>query len=343
MHKILTSQSKRPLVWLAVITVASVLPLAMNDPYWRYLLVLTLIFGTLAISLDIIIGDMGQFSFGHQALFGMSAYVTAILSVKLDMPVGPSMVFGILFSTLLGFIVALIALKRARGLYLAIITLGVGQVIQVVMTSWYELSGGISGIPMVPPVSYYSSTNGWVPLYSELGSYYVALAILCLSAYVVHAWRRSRNGRAVAAIRDNEQQSSALGINPYWHYVAAFTLASALAGVAGVIFAHFSGQVGPQSLGLYYMFWLLVMVVVGGSRSLIGPVVGAWIFVFVPEFLSFAQEWRTIIFGALLLVTILVLPKGIIPSLQDSLTSWMRSKGKDAGALTPNSLTTKTK
>lgn len=290
------------------------LPLLVQSPYWRHLLVLTLIFGILAISLDIIVGTMGQFSFGHQTFFGLAAYTTAILTTRLQWPVWCGSIAGIAVAASAGFIVGWVALRRARGLYLAIITLGVAQMVWLVARNWFDLTGGQSGIAMVPPLSIYVPGRGILPIYDEAANYYVVLAVLLVVVYVVTAWRRSRSGQAVAAIRENERLAESIGIQPRRYFLHAFVLAATLAGVSGVLYGHFNGQVAPLSLSVYYMFWLLVMVIVGGASTILGPIVGAGIFVFVPEWLQWADEYRIVIFGILLFGSVLGMPRGIVPT-----------------------------
>jgi len=313
------------LIWLAI---GSVLPLIVQDPYFRYLMVLTIIFAILSLSLDVIVGLMGQFSFGHQAFFGISAYTTAVLTTKLALPVWLGFGAGIFVAGLLGLIVGLIALRRTRGLYLAIITLGFGQIVWLVASNWFDLTGGLSGIALIP-----SPRIGGINLNTEFEYYYFALVMLVLTAYTVELFRRSKTGRAVSAVSENEELARSVGINPFKVYVVAFTLATTLAGLAGVTYAHFTTHVAPNSLSLYYMFWMLVMVIVGGRGTILGPIVGAFIFVFVLEWLDFAQEWKLVIFGFILLLSVLFLPAGIVPSLKtftrrafDGVVEWRRSR-----------------
>ena len=313
------------LVWLAI---GAILPLVVQDPYLRYLMVLTLIFAILGLSLDIIIGLMGQFSFGHQAFFGVAAYTTAVLTTKLELSVWLGFVAGIFAAGVLGLIVGIISLRRTRGLYLAIITLGFGQIVWLLAKNWYGLTGGLSGIALIP-----SPKIGAVSLNTEFEYYYFALVILVVTAYVVELFQRSKIGRAVSAVRENEERARSVGIDPFKAYLAAFTLATALAGLAGVTYAHFTTHVAPNSLSLYYMFWMLVMVIVGGRGTILGPIVGAFIFVFLLEWLDFVKEWKMVIFGGILLLSLLFLPGGVVPGVKtvtrrafDEVQEWRRNR-----------------
>ena len=320
--------SRRPVGYLVWLTIGAILPLVIQDPYLRYLMVLTLVFAILGLSLDIIIGLMGQFSFGHQAFFGVAAYTTAVLTTKVELPVWLGFIAGIVAAGVLGLIVGIIALRRTRGLYLAIITLGFGQIVWLVAKNWYGLTGGLSGIALIP-----SPKIAGVNLNTEFEYYYFALVILVVTAYVVELFQRSKIGRAVSAVRENEERARSVGIDPFKAYLAAFTLATALAGLAGVTYAHFTTHVAPNSLSLYYMFWMLVMVIVGGRGTILGPIVGAFIFVFVLEWLDFVKEWKMVIFGGILLLSLLFLPGGVVPGLRavterifDGILEWRRTR-----------------
>ena len=320
--------NRSPAGYLLWLTIGAILPLVVQDPYLRYLMVLTLIFAILGLSLDIIIGLMGQFSFGHQAFFGVAAYTTAVLTTKLALPVWLGFIAGIFAAGVLGLIVGVIALRRTRGLYLAIITLGFGQIVWLLAKNWYGLTGGLSGIALIP-----SPKLGAFSLNTEFEYYYFALVILVVTAYVVELFHRSKIGRAVSAVRENEERARSVGIDPFKAYLAAFTLATALAGLAGVTYAHFTTHVAPNSLSLYYMFWMLVMVIVGGRGTILGPIAGAFVFVFVLEWLDFVNEWKMVIFGGILLLSVLFLPGGIVPGVKtttrrafDEVRKWRRNR-----------------
>lgn len=303
-------------IFLLILTIVGVLlPLIIRAPYQRHLLVLTIIFGILALSLDVIMGKMGQYSFGHQTFFGMGAYTTAILAVKVGLPVWLCFFAGIFFAGFFGFIVGFISLRKARGVYLAIITLGLGKVTWLIANNWYALTGGNSGVPLVPFISFRVPFAGQIVLENESSYYYFALASLVIIIHVIYVWENSRIGRAVDGIRENEQLASSVGINPFKCYLLAFTFASALAGIAGVIYAHYQGHVAPDTLSMHYMFWMLVMVLVGGMRTFTGPILGAFLFVFLPEWLVAAKEFRMIAFGIIVLICIIFLRQGIVPSL----------------------------
>jgi branched-chain amino acid transport system permease protein len=309
-------KNNRTYITVVLVTIcAGLLPLIIQATFIRYLMVSMLIFSIFGLSLDVILGRMGQFSFGHQVFFGLGAYTTAILTTKLSMPVWFSFFAGILFSGIFGLIVGLVSLKRARGFFLGIITLGVGKITWMVAIKWRALTHSTEGIAFIPPLKIWFPFLGVVELSNEITFYYFALAVLLFTLFILSVWSRSAHGRAVTAIRENEELAQSIGISPYKYYVWAFTFACALAGLAGVMYAHFMSNIGPDSLSMYYMIWMLAVVILGGRNTFSGPIVGAAIFIFLPQLLMDIRELRMVIVGGILLVCILVMRDGIVPSL----------------------------
>ena len=309
------------LIGLAVI--GSFFPVLITNAYFVHLLTMTIIFAILALSLDIIIGQMGQFSFGHQAFFGIGAYTTAILTTRFNVPLWVAIFAGIALPGILGLIVGLMSLRRARGFFLGIITLAVVKLVTLTTYSWQSLTNGRGGIANVPPIRF--SFFDWVSieLDKEYKFYYFALVALILVIYLIQAGIRSRLGRAICAIRENEDLAKSIGINTYLVYVVAFTFACALAGFAGVLYAHYMKLAPPNLFNHEITLWLLIIVVVGGSRSFTGIIFGAVIYIFLPEWFDFAKEYRMILISILLLVCILFLRQGIVPTILRYMKNWL--------------------
>lgn len=306
----------RPLIYLLVFTIVAIfLPFVLTGSYVRHLLVQTIIFSILALSLDVILGHMGQFSFGHQAFFGLGAYTSGILTVKVGVPVWLAFFAGIASAGIFGLFIGLISLKRARGFLLGIITLGLGKIVWLVAMKWSHFTGGNQGLPDIPYIGFRIPVLGQIELNSEFSYYYFALALLIFSIYLIYVFTNSRFGKAVSAVRENEELANSIGINPFRCYVGAFGFACALAGLAGVTYSHYMTIISPTTLGMHYMFWMLVMVIVGGMRTFAGPILGAVIFVFLPEWLTAAEEFRMVLVGVVVLLCILFMRRGIVPSL----------------------------
>ena len=257
----------------------------------------------------------------------MGAYTTAILTTKCGFPIWLSFIAGIFLAALFGLLVGFVALKRARGFFLGIITLGVGKITWMIAIKWRSLTGSTEGISFIPPPSISLPFIGTKDLDSALSYYYFALALLVLTLYLLSVWSRSRYGRAISAVRENEELAKSLGINPYSYYVAGFTLACALAGLSGVMLAHYVTLVAPDTVSMYYMTWLLAVVILGGRRTFAGPIVGAGFFVFLPQLLAPAKEFRFVIVGVIMLLSVLLLRNGIVPSITSGWNRlWARLK-----------------
>lgn len=305
----------RRFIYLVLLVLAIVAPLILRDAYLRHLLVMSGIFAILALSLDIIMGYMGQFSFGHMAFFGVGGYASALLSLRLGLPVWLTMPLSAVIAGAFGLFVAYIALRRTRAMYLAIITLSFGIILWLIVVEWYEFTKGMTGLTGIPFLVIRIPFVPEIAFRSELSYYYLVLTLVLFTMYFISRLLRSRFGRSLISLRENEALGSSIGIDAFRHFVLAFTLATALAGLAGATYAHYMRIVTPAMFELSYMFMMLVMVIVGGTRALGGPVLGAIIFVFVPELLRIAAELRLILFGAVLLVCIVFMPQGVYGGL----------------------------
>ncbi|MCK4790440.1 MAG: branched-chain amino acid ABC transporter permease [Desulfobacteraceae bacterium] len=299
-----------------LLALAIALPFIFRTDFLRSLLVLGVIFAMLTLSLDIIVSGMGQFSFGHQAFFAIGAYTSALLSVKLGVTPFVGFLAAFAFTGLVGLLVGYVALRATRGVYLAIVTLGFSVILSRLVRYFREFTRGTWGIPNIPPPVIAIPNLPEIVIKSELSYYFLALAFLFLTMYLISKWQRSRFGRAVATLGENEMLARSIGIAPVRLYTMAFVLATAIAGLSGALYAHYLHHVSPALFELPYMVMLLVILFVGGVGTMGGPVLGAFIFTFVPELLPTSDEVDLFIFGAMLLIFILFMPRGIYPPLR---------------------------
>ena len=306
---------------------AIALPFIFTDGYVRYLLNLFVIYSIFALSLDIIMGYMGQYSFGHQVALGLGAYTVGFLSVTWKLSPSPwlSLLAGVAVATVFGIIIGYVALRATRGVYLAIVTFGIGVIMTTLVYTAYKITGGSRGIALIPPLSV-----GGVTFNTDVTSYLLELFFLGLTIYLIHRWLHSRFGRAVVAVRENEDLAKSTGINSYRYYVMAFTLASALAGLSGALFAVYMSAITPALFGTEYMVMALIMVIMGGTRSLGGPILGSAIYVFGLRLIPYAKDTVYVIFGLIVLGCILFLRRGIYPWLETILTR-VTERRKEAG------------
>ena len=313
-------------VLLGALAVAA--PFILWNAFLRDLLVLFVIFSILALSLNIVIGYMGQFCFGHQAFFGLGAYTTALLSIHTGVSPWLGVLAGVAVAGGLGCIIGLVALRAMRGLYLAIVTYGIGVIMWLIFLNEYTITGGPRGLYGIARLA----VPGLV-FSTEISLYFLALAFLVFTVYFLTRWERSRFGRAVIAIRENEELARSIGINSYIYYVMAFTLATAVAGLAGCLYAHYLTIVNPYLFSTYYLFAMIIMVIVGGTGTLGGPILGSFIFTFGLRLLPTTKEIDLVIFGGILLAIIITMPRGAYPYLESLFTRLTaRRKQPEVGA-----------
>lgn len=277
-------------------------------------MILFIIFSILALSLDIVLGYMGQFSFGHQVALGFGAYTVGFLSVMWRIAPSPWISFfaSICVGAAFGFLIGVVALKATRGVYLAIITYGVGKILRTYFYVLPEITGGSRGIHLIP-----SLQISPIKFNTQISFYYLALGCLIFTAYLMTRWLRSPFGRAVVAIRENEELAKSTGINSYKYYVMAFTLATALAGLSGSLYAFYMKSITPALFNTDYMLMMLIMVIIGGSGTIGGPILGSAIYVFGLNLIPIGKESALVVFGAILLACIIFLPRGIYPNLKE--------------------------
>jgi len=291
--------------WLAAFVVLSGAAFLLgdyhNDVYRKMLL-----WVTLALGYNFLFGVCGQVAFSHFAFYGIGAYSVVILLFQLNVPLPLAIVLGVLVCIVVALAVA-IPSTRLDGFYLALATLALAQLFVVVLNEGGSVTGGTGGIANYRlPAIFGMQIRG--PWYTG-----VIVLVLLLTLWILMKLDRSWFGRACRAVRDNPEAAAAMGINVARTKVIAFTLTSALAGVAGMVYAFVDNTVNPPIFGLENAFLLLFMVIVGGSGRHAGAVIGAVLLFLLPFWLSpIVGHHHVLVFGVLMLAAILVQPKGLI-------------------------------
>ncbi len=295
--------------------VACLAPILLTDRYHRHLLVLSGIFAILALSLDIIMGYLGELSLGHAAFFGLGAYVSALLSLNFNLPFWITMPLAAIITGTMGVLIGIPSF-RLRGPYFAIITLGFAQIVSLIINNWISLTRGPMGITRIPAPSIHLPFLPSFEFNKEFSYYYIVLGLILFSIYITQRLFDCRSGRAILAIRENDALANSIGVNVYHFKIFAFGIGTTLAGISGAAYAHYFRVITPDLLGLYYMSNVLIMVIVGGVGSMGGAILGAFIFTILPEVLRIIENVRLIIFGAILLLSIVYLPGGVYRSFE---------------------------
>lgn len=259
---------------------------------------LTMIYTLAAMGLNLIMGYTGQVSIGHGAFMSIGAYTSAILVLKLSVPLPFSILIATILSGVFGLALGFPAL-RLFGFYLAITTMGFAVAVEQLIGAWEKVTGGHIGMRNIPRLG------------NELQSYYIILVILIICIYVFQIITSHRTGRALKAIRENPMVATTFGVNLTYFKVLAFVIGSAYAGLAGAIYAHTIGYIAPHNFGLGKSLELLAIVVIGGMGMTMGPIFGSALYTILPFFFSRIGFSTSIIFGSILVLVVLFMPRGI--------------------------------
>lgn len=297
---------RRP-IYILIFAVALLLPLVVSSNYYIRLINLSLIFALLAVSLNVVLGYAGQLSLGHAGLFGIGAYVTALMTAgQGGVTFWPAFLAAGIVTGVAGLLIGIPTL-RLKGHYLALATLGFGEIMRTLFFNWREVTHGMDGIGDIPAPSV-----GFFSFAGDARFYYLALAALGLAMLAVHRLEYSKFGRMLAAIRDAELAAGVIGIDVPRLKVMAFFISAVLAGFSGSLYAHLVGFISPDVFVFDVSAQVLSMVVIGGIGTTWGPVIGAVVLTFLPEMLRVSKSYYQLIYGAGIAAMIIFLPGGML-------------------------------
>ena len=286
--------------------------------YLAHFLVMVAIYSILALSLNLLIGYSGIFSLAHAAIYGIGAYASALASLNLGLGFWGGMVIAASVGAFASALVAIPSL-RVAGDYYVVASFGLQVVVLAVFMNWTDLTNGHAGLPGIPRPNLF----GWV---IDQPFKYVFLAAGFAVATWAICWRLTNSafGRVLQAIRDDEIAALAMGKNVVLVKIVIACISSALGAMAGSLYAHYITYINPSSFSLHESIFIATLVILGGSERLAGPIVGAFMLLAIPELLKFmaipdtiAAPMRQIIYGALLIVFMLVRPEGILGRARD--------------------------
>ena len=307
------------------------LPLWLANAYYLHVTIMAGIFTILALSLNLLLGYTGQLSLGHAAFFGIGAYTSALLALKLEWSFWLGLPAAAVTAGLAGWAIGRLALK-VRGAYFVLVTISFAGVISLVSVNWMELTNGPLGLPGVP-----APELAGLSLRTKSAYYYLVLGAGAAAYLVCHRLVHSRLGRAFLALRENESLAESVGVDPTRTLVVAAVVSAALAGVAGSLYAHYVRFVSPEVFLFSYTVTMVIMVVAGGKGTLAGPVVGAVLFTVLPEALreAMAWQWQMLAYGVLLVLLVFFLPRGIVYYLGGGLDGSARALPQEPGLRLP--------
>ncbi len=283
---------------------AILLPLMVRDQYLLHLAIMALLYVVLASSLNLIVGYIGEFSLGHTAFLGVGAYAAALLSSRAGLPMWATIPLAGVASAVFGYVIGAITL-RLQGPYFVIVTLAFAEVLRIVAGNWVAVTNGPMGLAGI-------SQGG---IADKRSFFYIILALAALSLYLCYRFVYSNVGRGAIAIRENRYVAQSIGVNPFGSALRAFVLGAFMAGLAGGFYAHYISFVGPEVFQFAFTASMIIMVLIGGKGTLIGPIIGAVIVTVLEEYLRQAQELRLTLFGLIVILVVMFLPRGLVSLL----------------------------
>jgi len=291
------------------ILIASILifPLAFPDSYWITVLIYAGIYGLIVVGYDLLLGYCGQISLGHNGLFAIGAYATAIATTWFGWPSLLAIAGGIFITCLIAFVVGIPTL-RLKGYYLAIATMGFGFIVEaLIRTQFLGGSSGISGIPPLSILGYSFDT--------DRSYYYLVWTVVFLLVIVCLRIGETALGRSMKAVHTDEEAAACMGINVARTKIQAFVFSAALAALAGSLYAHYGAIISPNSFNIMLSVKLLLMLFLGGAGSIYGGLIGALILFALPEFLGHLERLELLLEGLAFMLILIFLPGGLVGGL----------------------------
>ncbi len=283
-----------------------ILPLFIQDPYLLRIIILSSIFAIFAASWDLLSGFTGQMNFGHALFFGVAAYTSAILNLRLGLPPWMTIPIGALAAVIAGLVIGIPCL-RLRGPYLALATLAFPIILMGIVFTLPNITGGELGVSGIKPLAS-----------SRIASYYICVILMIGLGLVMWKIGDSKTGIIFHAIREDEVAVRASGINTTRYKLLAFSLSGFFAGLSGGLYTHFIRIAGPSTLEVSLSFQAIIWAIFGGVVTIYGPITGVFVLYPLMEFLRILPEIRTLLFGLIVIIILLFMPEG--------LTTWIRDR-----------------
>jgi branched-chain amino acid transport system permease protein len=299
--------SKKTLFWLgAGIIVLLLLPVFLPR-FYVYLVSIILLYGLLATSLNLVLGYGGIFQFHHAVFYGVGAYGTTLMLTKTGLPPMLAFIVGPLVSAAFGLVLGIICIRLSK-LYFGMLQISLGSLVWAIVYRWYSFTGGDDGIHGIPIPEILSSPKS---------AYYFTLIITLVSLFVMWKIIQSPFGSALQGIRDNPVRSEMIGINVRMHQLLALVLAGFFAGVAGSLFVVVDNTVFPDMLFWTFSLEILIMCLLGGWFTFLGPMLGAAVIVALRTFVSTYTDYWALVLGIIMMLVIFFLPNGILGYVEE--------------------------
>jgi branched-chain amino acid transport system permease protein len=297
------------LLWIPLLFV----PAVVHSNVVLTILIFTFILGILAVSFNLIFGFTGQLSLFHAAAFGLSAYATYLSMAHWEISFWLGALVGIVFVTLISIVIGAICFRfKLRELYFAIVTLAFSELARLVILNWNGFTNGSLGINFTLTPTIWIPGRGVIPVAGTLMWYYLSLAAVVLAVVfytrIVHSWM----GRCFASIRLNDELADTLGINVFRYKLISFVAGNIGAAVAGSLYAFYISYIDPNYFSLDQSLAIIAMALLGGREFVAAPIVGALVLTALPHVINVNAEARLLVYGLILILTILLMPRGIV-------------------------------
>jgi len=284
--------------WAALAIAAALIPFFTSNTYYLYIVISVGLLTIVTAGLNVLVGFTGQTSLGHAGLYAFGAYTAALCVTRAGTSEGVAIAAAVVVTSIVGAAVAAAAL-RVSGPYLAMVTIAFGLIVEGVLIEWGSLTGGPGGIFNIPKPGLRTH-------------YWTVMLTAALALWLTANLRRSAWGRACLAVKSSEVAAESLGLSAYYVRIAAFTVSAAFAGAAGALFTFLNGYISPDSFTLQTSILFLLALLFGGLGRIAGPVAGSVALTILPELLARLLDYRLILYGSLLLLSIYWLPEGVV-------------------------------
>ncbi len=289
----------------AIVIAAVCVLIVRGNSYQTFIITTVGLTAIVGIGLNVLVGTSGQISLGHVAFYAIGAYAVGILTTAHQWSFWPALAVGGIASGLAGVLLAIPAL-RVRGPYLAMVTIAFGFIVEQGAAEWQDLTGGWNGLSGIPDPTLFGADIG------EKGIAFLTVALTALSTAAFGWLSRSAWGNAMRAVRDSEAASVSIGLDPTLIRTMAFGISAAAAGIAGGVYASLSNFISPESFPFFQSILFLLVVMLGGSDRVLGPLIGAGVVVLLPELLATLGQYRLLFVGVLMLVVLRLAPLGMV-------------------------------
>ncbi|UQG59223.1 branched-chain amino acid ABC transporter permease [Marinobacter sp. M3C] len=320
------------LLCLAIVVFA--LPLFISNPFHYSLATQIALIAGAVVGLNLLVGFAGQISLGHAGFFGLGAYFSAIMTSHYGWSAIPALIVGAIGVGIIAWVVGR-PILRLKGHYLSMATLAVGFIIAIILNNEREMTGGPDGMPVpafdvfgweLSPFGEYSLFG--MDISGDLAWYLFAGVVLLVAVWLAQNLIDSPIGRALRSVHGSEVAASVVGVNTTKYKSLVFVISAVYASVMGALYAHFQGFITPAVAGFEFSILLITMVVLGGMGSTIGVIIGAVVLELLPQVLADFQEFEMVLFGLILMLTMIFMPKGLLPTAANFLA---KRRAKSAG------------